>query len=507
MVLAALCGFLLQSQVHLNHDVGWVLYSSGRMLDGQVFSRDIVAANPPLIWYLNLAPAWIAEVTGIAAPTAFRLFIIGLAALCLVLAAEAMKGTSWGRDRLLTQGLIALAAIHWLILSGREFGQREHLVLMLATPYLMLSAADLAGGRSPVGLRIACGVLAAVGFCLKPHFLAVPFLIESHHLLWRRSPRAALRPQVVAMAATGLLYLLSIPLAAPDYLGAVLPLVRAIYWGFDGSAIGLLARIWAELLTLPLLIVLLIANRGRPRDLHWVLGLASAGMLLAYFLQRKGFAYHALPFQGFLLLWIFVAVGGLFRSSARVRSKPIAWLWGLVAASALALPLLTDAVRVTLWHRDARVPSGAFGAQSEDLIALVNRHAAGGFFAAFSTHPYPGFPIANYAQAAWGARTNSHLMIPAIARMREGGGPDGPHREEIERAAHHFVIEDMRRFRPALVLLDDRDKRYALRGSDFDMLEFYLEDARFREIWSAYFELAPLHGFRVFVRGREGAQP
>ena len=491
----------LQSKVYPNHDVGWVLYSSGRMLEGQVFSRDIIAANPPLIWYLNLPPAWLAKVTGIQDATVFRLYVIGLAVLCLALSWRALQGTGCGRDPILSRTFIAVAAAYWLVLPGREFGQREHLMLMLATPCVLLAAARLSNDRLSPGLRLACGLMAGIGFSLKPYFLAVPLLIETHQLLAMRPFRWKPRLELVAMMATGSLYLLSIPIFAPDYFSHVVPMVRTIYWGFESSSVTVLAQIAPELALLPFLLALLLYNRGRPRDVQSVLGIAAAGLFFAYVAQMKGYAYHAYPFKGIMLLWVLVNTVELVRSPHLSRRKVSSWVWVALALAGLSLPLWTGSSRLLNWYRDANVDSGVLGRQTAELIDLVNRYAGEEYFTAFSTHPYPGFPISNYSQAKWGARTNSHFMIPAVAKLRETGAKHGFNsQEEIERMARQFVLDDLIRFEPALVLVDQRSRRYALQDSAFDILGFYLEDPRFREIWARYTEISSMHGFRVFIR-------
>ncbi len=512
-IISGLICIVLQRNVYLNHDVGWVLYSSGRMLDGQVFSRDIIAANPPLIWYLNLPPAWLARLTGLQDATVFRLYVVGLAILCLALSWCAVQRTSLGRASTLSQSFIALAAVYWLVLPGREFGQREHLMLMLATPYVLLAAASLSTDRLSPGLRLASGLIAGIGFSLKPYFLAVPLLLEIHQLLARRPVRWTPRLELVAMVATGGLYVLSIPIFAPDYVDYVIPMVETIYWGFEASLTALLARIWPEVILLPLLLALLRHNRGQPTDLHSVLGIAATGLFFAYAMQGKAFAYHAYPFQGIMLLWFLVNVGALLRSPSISRQTARSWAWVTIALAGLALPLWTGGSRLLHWYRDANVESGALGQETSALIDLVNRHAGKEYFTAFSTHPYPGFPISNYSQAKWGARMNSHFMIPAVAKLRErGGSHDTDSREDIERVARQFVLDDLIRFDPVLVLIDDRPKRYALQTTSFDMLGFYLEDRRFGEVWERYTELPPMYGFRIFIQNvsagdRGGATP
>ena len=46
-------GLFLQATTFLNHDIAWILYSTESLINGGVFGKDIIAANPPLIWYLS----------------------------------------------------------------------------------------------------------------------------------------------------------------------------------------------------------------------------------------------------------------------------------------------------------------------------------------------------------------------------------------------------------------------------------------------------------------------
>ena len=63
--------FLLASIFYLapalvDQDVGWLLHSASRLVEGAALYRDVIDPNPPGIFFLNLAPAWIARITGLA---------------------------------------------------------------------------------------------------------------------------------------------------------------------------------------------------------------------------------------------------------------------------------------------------------------------------------------------------------------------------------------------------------------------------------------------------------
>ena len=70
--------------------------------------------------------------------------------------------------------------------AGYDFGQREHLMAVAALPYLFLAARRIEGvptGLRPDARRRRCW--PALGFALKPHFLAIPGLVEALVLLHR----------------------------------------------------------------------------------------------------------------------------------------------------------------------------------------------------------------------------------------------------------------------------------------------------------------------------------
>ena len=54
-----------------------------------------------------------------------------------------------------------------------------------ALPYLLLAARRIEGVATGRGLVLGVAVLAGLGFALKPHFLAVPGLVEALVLLHR----------------------------------------------------------------------------------------------------------------------------------------------------------------------------------------------------------------------------------------------------------------------------------------------------------------------------------
>ena len=202
----------------------------------------------------------------------------------------------------------ALAAVLPLLTvsAGYDFGQREHLMAIAALPYLMLAARRMEGSGPGGGWCWASRCWPALGFALKPHFLAVPGLVEALVLLHRGF--AAGRACAAAWAtrcpgpwpAIWLLYLASIPLGLPGLLRpcaaaglGLLPgprrfrLVAGDPDGTPGTALMLL---------LPLAVV---AARGSFGALPKVLAVAALGATVSAVVQHKGWSYHVVPVRIF----------------------------------------------------------------------------------------------------------------------------------------------------------------------------------------------------------------
>jgi hypothetical protein len=175
----------------------------------------------------------------------------------------------------------------------------------------------------------------------------------------------------------------------------------------------------------------------------------------------------------------------------------------VVAVVLLALPTIKrihdDVVRWYFTYNIAHGPAGQF---RQAVIETVNFFAPSpdSYFFAFSTHPFPGFPTASYTAADYAGRTIVQSFIPAYARLDEVREPLA--RQKIVQAAEYqrrTVIEDFERRPPTVVFVEGGGARLGMNGRQFDDLTFYLQDERFRRIWSNYDERPPLGPLRVFV--------
>ena len=485
LICLAAIALALQLTTFPNHDVAWILWGTREMLDGAEFGRDIIEPNPPLAWYLAVPSTWLAGQFGIPVAAAFRTAVTVAALASLTAFQRLLPPMSNGVWHYLPLGV---ASLFLLILPGREFGQREHLMIIAVLPYLALVGARCGGRSVPVGGSLAIGLAAGLGFALKPYFLVAFALVELTAMLMARRWAYSIRPEVLAILATIGAYVVVVLMAHPAYLTNSVPLASLIYWSFD--------RAWSEVLPplmLPLaglVIGLLIALPQRqPSPL--IVGAATIGFAISYVFQHKGYSYHLYPAlaAAAIMLALLIASPGL---TGRNR---------LACAVLLMLALTKPAIDFAEWCY-FNSPNGQRTVKLRTLVRSIDRHAGSGSFLAAAVHPYPAFPTALYVRADYVSRTNSQWFLPAVVQARAGTSPnvvDTGH--AAEKLARGFFLRDLSQ-RPDVVVINTDSQQHTDAPDDFDFLAFYNEDSRIRALWLNYREAERVGKLRVFVRSR-----
>ncbi|HUG01210.1 MAG TPA: hypothetical protein VML95_05070, partial [Longimicrobiales bacterium] len=215
LALAAIAA-VVQFSLPLNFDVSWYLYGAGRLLDGATPYVDWVEPNPPLIVWLSLPFQVLAGWTGLSAQSLLRVGGLFVVAASLALSAACLRQGP-AEEHGVRDALLMVMAFALLSVVGHHFFQREHVFLAATLPYTC--AASVRARGLPLGraLAIAVGAVAAVGLALKPFYVLVWLAVETL-LAWRRTPRAALRAENVAIVVVGLLYGIAILIWAAAYL-------------------------------------------------------------------------------------------------------------------------------------------------------------------------------------------------------------------------------------------------------------------------------------------------
>lgn len=494
----AVIGLVFQFTTFLNHDIAWVIYSAGQMLSGAEFGRDVIAANPPLIWYLSFPVVTLAETFDLNPATSFRLFVTALALSSSVWSAGIIRRSAFKH---LASSLFLSSLFLFFFDAQRDFGQREYLALVFCLPYLCVSAGKSEGENYPVWESIMVGLIAGLGWALKPYFLAVPFFVELI-LLKKSTWRFHFRPEVLSAVTVIAAYIAYLLIFKQQYLFETIPMINQVYWGFENSRWELFRRINLELVIVSLSGWMLFRQRFANPALVHVIFAASLGFLVSLVVQNKGYSYHYEPFRATLVIGVAVWVSSI-RSNHDMKSETRLLRFALTGL------LLVSLARTGGWYlsynnlgisdADVNTNRGAPGMQKR-VIAAIEKYAGTERFLAFSTHPIPGFPTALYVDAEWVSRTNSRIFLPAIAKLRSLNlEQNNAQLDFAEAKEREFALRDLSQD-PTVVFVDDSKNKHGIGNLSFDVLSFYLEDPAFQVAWKSYREVEPIGTTRVFVR-------
>ena len=462
----------------LNHDSSWYLIATRMWLDGAQLYQDVMETNPPLAFYLTAGPVMLADVFGISPKTSFCLSLVVAIGGSLVwvrfLLSRAEELTERQRHHLFLGLVLAL-----ILIPIGSFGQREHIMLVLSAPYFVLCIAQVrSAGR---GERIALGTLAVLGFALKPHFLAAPLLLACVVAVQSRRFSALFCAQNIVIAAGCILYVCFVKLVHPEYFDVIVPLARLTYDTFNAA--------WSFVFLKPALFVLVLSVifwKDMASDrIGWRILAICLGSLASYAIQSKGWIYHLLPVEAYLVvfcMWIAVS--------------PTVPLRGIRSA-AMAVLVIASIAPATL-----RGPYDSGPARA--LKPLASNGPANPRTLVLSSRVMVAFPLVNDLNGSWTSRyPHQWFLTGAIRKLGERPCIENPGEcEDYRRAVQYALetnVEDFLKNAPQLVYVDSMKDKIYFGGVSFDYLEFLGQDPRFAEAWSRYHKSGEATGYELWI--------
>jgi len=465
----------------LNHDTSWYLYVAQGLLDGKELYRDFVEVNPPLAMWLTVPVPLAARLTGFDPVDIFYALMFLLTALAL-LAVRRYAGRAAATPEAGQGLLLVLTAAILLFAPGGHFGQREHLMMLLFLPWLMLRAARVNGASFNPAEAAAAGIVAAIAVCVKPHSVLAPIGVEIALLLRHRQWRQLLAPENFAGAALALAYAAVVIVFAPDYLRTIIGFGVKAYMPFFGGGTD-----WVISRSLPVLAtaaattaMIFLTDAGERRSFPVALLAAAAGFIASYFIQAKGYSYQLLTGQ----VYVCLAAAAAFAATIEADRRP--FLHKLLVA-VLIVPVLALNYRgQTYTYASARFEK------------MIDSHRVGSrsvFIA--TTNVFKSFPMVLKREFVWASRFPHQWLVPYVAsKWRDGPLPD----DAIIAYALDATVADLVRFRPDIVIVDVSNEQDYVPGGHFDYLRFWAMDARFAVLWPDYELRATQDGYEIYTR-------
>lgn len=391
--IAALGTFWLFQGRLINHDTAWFLIAIERWMNGAELYRAIIETNPPLNFYYTLPAYGIAQLTGASLSDAQ--YAVTSLMTGGVLAWSYLMFVARDRSRHSRQIIFVLLLWAAAVLpSLRHFTQREHLLVLFLMPWVVGLVFDKNGANGRGGaIR---GGFAALGICLKPHFLVFPIFTTVALVVRDRSLRPLWAASNISIILVGAGYVGCVWMAYPAYFTEIAPKALLTYEAYGESDLGVIINIGLlQILFLTLLLLECLRQRFIPGGIGLLVALVLAA-IASYTLQWKGFKYHPVPIHSF---GVMVCAFVILRSAVK--------------------PVQRSAVLCLLVIFGLSLKSGFY--QSRSVLALseqLRKGPAENGITVLSSHVYVGPIVALELGVPWHNRYPALWTVPGIANAK-----------------------------------------------------------------------------------------
>lgn len=466
-----------------------------RMVEGAVPYVDFIDMNFPLIWLLYAPGAWL-SLQGLLQPDvalALSHFVLS----CLFFCAYYLLARSFLRDKTLESPWLWLLIVFALFFPLYQMHQRDHLGLIFILPYALLRANQGPMSKPAVGSWSFAFIaaVAALGFNIKPHFLALWLTLEL--AVWIRQRRVTIDAGHLLIGGFSAAYLLLVLLVWPHITDAVrlaascysrnIPLLKFVTGPAALLVYGLsaLTALLSRRSTLHTMIVPLIA-------LAWVaLGIA--------WIQRVGTSYHYICALGFAAAACLVQFGNVAAEAGESRGRLLtAVALGVCLFGISALGMI-NAFDLFSWKFNPRPAITLFRAISSRLNKpelTIDNLSASVFPQSPAFLSVGGRPQSPFS-CLW-FLGNMYPEVPADADPFPYHSPQNMDRQERE--MFDLVVKNAVAHPPDIFLVSVSTFKEYMRNGRFDFLQYYGQDPSFSRLLSNYRLQDGLRGVQVLTR-------
>ncbi len=307
--------------LRINHDVALYLEIGDFILEGKIPYVDYIEVNLPLIHYINVIPVLLSRILLTNPIKIFLPLVFLLTILCIASIHYSLRILPSG-EKIATWAITFGIAIFTLIVfTLNDFGQREHLFVLLYFPYFFIRWDRWQGVEVNPRIAILAGISAGIGVLLKPYFVIILVATELYWFVTKRDLKTMLNLELIMATIIAVLYLFHffvIPTSMRTALfGELLPSMLSGYSAYGYHRIPNLLGCISPIILITILFFLV----RRWDRAYWTLIspllVFTISAIVVYVLQRKGWIYHAYPalFGGIVLLSLL----GLRRYQSRAQ--------------------------------------------------------------------------------------------------------------------------------------------------------------------------------------------
>ncbi len=439
ILLYTLNTFLPYMMQAVQVDIAFLCQSAQRMLNGISMKDGYYDTNPPLSVMLYIPVVVLHNVTTL--PLYACLYIFGGACLTLscALLYKLIKQSKWLSAEQ-THLLIISYIIANLLLTGHEFGQREHFLIMAICPMILAQILMTYGITIPAPLKWISFIWGAAFILLKPHYGLIPLCVFIHRAYTQKRLSIIRDHDFLTLSVCALLYIGITLMFFSDFVFEIAPDVMAFYVAPPKSHTMIEALIFISI-SIALMFASLYALKTPD---YFMTGTSIMAFLcvIPLYLQGYGFAYHSIP----TIIMIFCSASlFLYRYSLEAQNNKAVPRISVILTGGVMLFFSTQ-ISITLER-----PTHHEYAQTELVQTLKKCNAPTCTFFMFHDTISMTHELSVYSRQEHASRFPTLWFIPYF--MNNNWGKDTPQGEQHFQKYLSMFNEDFKKYQPDTLLI------------------------------------------------------
>lgn len=291
----------------INGDNALYLQTGDLILSGWIPYVDFLDTNPPLIMYINVLPALLSRVTGLALTDSFQIIVLAFVTLSMGATYFVINRYAPVKERWIL-GPVMLSYALLCVASMTDYGQREFLFILFFLPFFFLRWERWEGTKPPPKFAMSIGLLAGLGLCLKQYFF-IPFIAMELYWIYKKPEREPLiAPEMQGVAIFTLLYVLHF-LLLPDaskngFFNFVVPFLMQSFDAFNAGGLVFAEPTWLLRSCLTVIALLSAASLAKRTTIAWPLFVLTLTFVILVLVQGKNWSYYGIPMVASSILLI-----------------------------------------------------------------------------------------------------------------------------------------------------------------------------------------------------------
>lgn len=453
--------FIYFNYYPLNVDSTWILNCAHNILSGSILYEDIVDVNPPLIFIYATLPTFIAELVSFSRIYIYIIFVIFLISISIYLCSLILIQNYKKQENTIRYFLYSIIFI-LTISVNYDFGQREHLFMIFAFPYI-LSLMYKDSITLSKNILIIIAIFASLGFNIKPHFFLIFLGIEVTYMLHKKNILSILRIDSIIISLSGIFYLIIIFVFFNEYINITIPFAIETYTNvFNKSHLNLIMTFEIFLA----LFILIFWSIFTERKLDLSIKIIFVSLIMSvtiYLIQQKGWNYHKIPILCISLLFLAHLTFSLLKKD---KSYCLAFF-----------PL----VFYILYFNIQSIP------KFKELENIINKLPSNQKIFIASTDIAQGQPLLKENQI-WSSRFPSLFMLPSLLKKEKN---------ESMKYTFNSLYQDFIEYKPDTIIFPRKE-------IGFNYYNYFTsKDARLYKFYENYYTMRIISNYIILSKNKE----